>query len=115
MFFVMGIDDKQKILKEVDYSCNCTSDKGIIILEERRFSLFFLPIFTWNKKYYLECKKCRSIYKIKLEFIDEILKKEIVYENYLEVVIRKEICKNCGQELGENHKYCPYCGNKNKE
>ena len=115
MFFVMGMDDKQKILKEVNYNCNCTNNKGIVILEERRFSLFFFPIFSWNKKYYLECKKCHSIYKIKLEFINEILKKEEVFENYLEMVTGKEICKNCGQEMEKNYRYCPYCGNKNKE
>ena len=115
MFFVMGIDDKQKILKEVSYNCSCTNDKGIIILEERRFSLFFLPIFSWNKKYYLECKKCHSIYRIKTEFVDEILEKEKVYENYLEIISKKEICKNCGQEIEEIHQYCPHCGNKNKE
>ena len=115
MFFVMGIDDKQKILKEVSYNCSCTNDKGIIILEERRFSLFFLPIFSWNKRYYLECKKCHSIFKIKQECIDEVIKSGIVYENYLEIILKKEICKNCGQEIEENYEYCPHCGNKNKE
>ena len=43
------------------------------------------------------------------------MKKEEVFENYLEMVTGKEMCKNCGQEMEENYRYCPYCGNKNKE
>ncbi|MBN2839280.1 MAG: zinc ribbon domain-containing protein [Fusobacteriaceae bacterium] len=115
MIFVAGINDRKKIIKEVSYKCKCNESKGIIILEERNFSLFFLPIFSWDKRYYLECKTCGSLYSIKKEYVDSILKEEEVFAYQLNVIFELKMCKKCGHELNFDYEYCPYCGNKIKE
>lgn len=40
---------------------------GALIKSYEYFHIFFIPIFRWNEKYYVMCKRCNSIYEISKE------------------------------------------------
>lgn len=82
------------------------------------FSLFFIKILKWNKKYFIRTACCGSIYKI-----DETLGKRIkrgesvkieewdleaVNQNYKQV----KRCKSCNYTIEDEFEFCPRCGEK---
>ena len=78
--------------------------------------LFFIPIFKWGRKYYVQTSCCGKTYKLDNEVGRAIEKGEPVVksQNDLEYegqtpVIKK--CNYCGYVTEENFEYCPKCGN----
>ena len=78
--------------------------------------LFFIPVFKWNKKYYVKYTCCNEIYSLNPEkgrLIEQgenppILKDdlELYYkENY-------KFCNNCNEKWSDSYEYCPKCGRK---
>ena len=72
MFFIgiFGIENKQKEVKQLEniYCKTCsTRTMGTLIKSYEYFHIFFIPIFRWNEKYYVMCKRCNSIYEISKE------------------------------------------------
>lgn len=67
MFFVFGISTKEK---EIDFTqtvvCpGCGSYGRLeVFMTYTYFSLFFIPIFKWNKKYYVRSTCCGSLFTI---------------------------------------------------
>ena len=82
-------------------------------------SLFFLPVFKWNKQYYVQMSCCNTLYAL-----DPVIGKriargediEILPEHLTEVQTgwrsRYKRCGNCGFETQEDYEYCPKCGRK---
>lgn len=116
MFFigVFGINNRSSIKKEVSFDCTgCLEDKGEIIENYSAFEIFFIPVYKYNKKYFLRCKKCESLYWLKEENIGNILENERAsYEDIKEVIYQKEVCPNCGKNITDKYEYCPSCGHK---
>lgn len=78
MFIVWGINTKQKNL---DYHgrLNVHEDCGQyaqieIIKTYSYFSLFFIPLFRWNKKYYAKYHCCKRLYQLNTEIGKQIEK-----------------------------------------
>lgn len=128
MFFVgiFGIDTKEKQVKDVDniYCRTCDNKtKGVLIKTYEYFHFFFIPIFRWNERFYVICKRCNSIYEISKEKGKDIEKGIIkdISENDMTLIKEgqvygkkalKRTCPNCGREIEGDYKYCPYCGSK---
>ena len=127
MFFigVFGIENKEKEIKVLNNftckSCN-TLTSARIIKHYEFFHFFFIPIFKWNEKYYVECSSCRRIFSISKEkgkSIERGENVEITYWDLHEVNNAygyniNNVCKNCGKVVDFEYKYCPYCGNEIK-
>ncbi|MDZ4992108.1 zinc-ribbon domain-containing protein [Clostridium perfringens] len=126
MFFIgiFGVENKQKEIKELEtIECKTceTGTRGVLVKSYEYFHIFFIPIFRWNEKYYVMCKRCNSIYEIPKEkgkgiengvnldikFNDTVLIQE--GERYGKNGLERR-CPNCGNILKEDYKYCPYCG-----
>lgn len=82
-------------------------------------SLFFIPCFKWNKKYYVQSTCCHSVYELDPEIGRQIARGENVeiLPRHLTLVqpgyrgiFRK--CPYCGYETQEEFAYCPKCGRK---
>ena len=122
MFFIMGITQGRK---EFNFNqmviCNHCGSYGRyqVYMTYMCLSLFFLPVFKWNKQYYVQMSCCHTLYAL-----DPVIGKridrgediEILPEHLTEVQTgwrsRYKRCGNCGFETQEDYEYCPKCGRK---
>lgn len=113
LFGIFGIQDKVKQIKEFsNIICVCGRYSRMKLIEKYTyFHLFFIPLFKWNRKYYVEARCCGRIFEVPDNYIDEILKTDIPDLNRLrEVKSSVRICPGCGHPVDSNYRYCPYCG-----
>lgn len=115
MFFMIGLYPKEKILKTLFLNCPLSGrlEQADIIMQGNQLVLFFLPIFTFSKQFFVRFPS-GSIYKITGMDQQQILdasREEL--ENHLELFHqqpRQNICPYCGSILQEDFVYCPHCG-----
>ncbi|RBP42761.1 zinc ribbon domain-containing protein [Garciella nitratireducens] len=120
MIFIAGISSKQK---QLDFHqtmiCPHCGQYGHykVFMEYLYFSFFFLPLFKWNKKYYVKSSCCNCIYTISKELGSCIERGENVTlkEEDLELFYDAGVniagkCPRCNKEIDLNYQYCPYCG-----
>lgn len=121
MFFVFGISTKEK---ELDFSqttiCPSCGAYGRLeaFMTYTYFSLFFIPIIKWNKKYYIRSTCCGSLYTIDEDLGRDIERgaKSTVNESDLHPINmgyhRQRFCSNCRFPMEPGFEYCPKCGSK---
>lgn len=119
MFFIFGISSKEK---DIDFNqsivCESCGSYGRlnIFMTYSYFSLFFIPIFKWNKKYYVRKSCCGSLYSIDKELGKDIEKGRIknIEESDLKPINinNKNTCWNCKYPLEREYEFCPKCGKK---
>lgn len=120
MFFVFGISSKEK---ELDFTqtviCPSCGSYGRleVFMTYTFFSLFFIPVFKWNKKYYVKTTCCGSVYAIDNDLGNDIERgtKTKIEESDLHPIYtghRQRFCTNCNLPMEPDYQYCPRCGNK---
>jgi hypothetical protein len=121
VFLIFGISSGRKKL-DFHQAMVCAVCGGYgryeVFMEYMYFSLFFLPIFKWNKTYYVKSSCCGSIYRIDKELGGRIARGENVTlrEEDLQPVqtghkYGRKRCSRCGFETEEDYQYCPKCSN----
>lgn len=79
------------------------------------FSFFFIPLFKWNRHYYVRMNCCNATTEISADLGKAIARGEVTkipldtlhfgrYEN------RMKHCSYCGFTTEEDFQYCPKCG-----
>lgn len=82
-------------------------------------SLFFIPVFRWNRRYFVETSCCHALFSLEDSVGEAIARGE-------QAVIRSEDirklrpgssqahkrCSLCGFETEEAYDFCPKCGNR---
>ena len=121
MFFVFGISSKEK---DIDFlqtiicpSCGAYG-RLEVFMRYSYFSLFFIPIIKWNKKYYVRATCCGSLSNIDNNLGKDIergqvssIKEEDMHP--INIKYNKErTCSNCNYYLESGYEYCPKCGKK---
>lgn len=121
MFFIFGISTKEK---ELDFSqttiCPSCGAYGRLeaFMTYTFFSLFFIPLFKWNKKYYIRSTCCGGLYTIDddLGKAMERGERSSIKESDLNPVNtghnREKYCPSCNFPMEPGFEYCPKCGNK---
>lgn len=90
MIFIFGIKDLEEKIKKVKFECTGCLEENIDLYEiKKKFELFFLPIFNLKKSYFIKCENCNSIYKVKNERIENILKKSKINYEDIEKIIKE--------------------------
>lgn len=120
MFFIgiFGIYPKREKIKRVEFiECSeCKNSDFSLIEDSSVFEFFFIPVFKFNKKYFLNCQHCNSIF-----VIDKERARDIVWKNtsdidywYLSknILYRERRCQNCNSILNDRDNYCPVCGER---
>lgn len=121
MIFIGGISNGEK---KLDFIQNmiCPKCEAFgrmeVYMTYMYFSFFFIPLFKWNKKYYVKSTCCNSIYVLDENIGSKIAKGEdvVINDNDLELlnntstIINK--CSHCGYIAQSDFEYCPKCGNK---
>jgi len=122
MFFMMGITDGRKFL---DFNqpiiCGVCGKYGNykIFMTYTVLSLFFIPCFKWNKRYYVQTGCCSTIYELNLDIGRQIAKGEnieILPEHLTKIESQGydsyKRCLHCDYETREDFEFCPKCGNR---
>lgn len=120
MFFIMGVSSKQR---QLDFHqtiiCSRCGQYGHyeVYMEYMYFSFFFIPLFKWNKKYYVKSSCCGSLYTINKELGSAIEKGERVTIRDEDLQLFRDgqwnngyRCSQCGAEGNNDYQYCPHCG-----
>lgn len=128
MIFIGGISQGQKLLDYVrTVICERCGGYGRyqVFMTYTYFSFFFIPIFKWNRQYFVKMTCCGALYQLDSQVGQAIAQgrqTEIRQEDLtlvqegaggmgrgLRTVKR---CGGCGYETGEDFDYCPKCGRR---
>ncbi|WP_100066180.1 zinc-ribbon domain-containing protein [Miniphocaeibacter massiliensis] len=122
MFFIFGIADSyDEVDFKTTFTCECCNhmEQMNFYMFYTYFSLFFIKIFKWNKRYVGVCRNCNCEYEFTKETFEELKEsgnlKSSMYtmrncnSNYGK---RNLVCSNCGYTLREDFEFCPKCGSK---
>ncbi|MDO5027804.1 MAG: zinc ribbon domain-containing protein [Bacillota bacterium] len=121
MFLFFSIKSKEEA---IDFSQNLSCQvcgtygpfKAFVVYKV--FSLFFLPVIRWDRKYYLSCSTCGSVYQIDQSLGQDLEagRKLSLQESDLSLVASSyrptRTCSSCGYQAEEDFDYCPKCGRK---
>lgn len=120
MFFVFGISNGEKQL-EYNQTMVCKEcgrfGRLNVYMTYMYFSLFFIPLIFWNRKYYAKSTCCNTVYSLNPEIGKRIKKGEDVEitEKDLEPVkgysqAFGNMCPSCGYPIRPDFEFCPKCG-----
>jgi hypothetical protein len=131
VIFIGGISQGQKILDYVKtVICDRCGAYGRyqVMMTYMYFSFFFIPLFKWNKKFYVKMSCCEAVYELDPEKGKALARgqqaditqadltlvqegnRRSSYENGSYKVWKK--CVRCGYETEEDFEYCPKCGGR---
>lgn len=119
MFFIFGISNGHKELEHhQSMVCHVCGRYGRyqVFMEYMFFSLFFIPVFKWNKTYYVQTSCCGTLYTIDNELGKRIARSEGVTLQKEDLILVKsgrydsmKKCNRCGYTTSEDFQYCPKC------
>ena len=122
MFFMMGITPGEKQLNyDQMIICNQCGSYGRyqVWMTWTCLSLFFIPVFKWNKHFYVRTTCCNTTYELDPEIGRQIAREEnveIVPEHLTRIgggryiQSNRRTCQYCGYSTEEDFRYCPKCG-----
>ncbi|MGM0396797.1 MAG: zinc ribbon domain-containing protein [Bacillota bacterium] len=123
MIFIAGVYPKQK---KLEYSAGpkvCTScgryGSYDVYMEYNTFSLFFIPIIKWKKRYFVVTTCCQERMELDSQVGERIEKGENIQIREADLTRSRgsegiKYCSNCGQPIDPGFTYCPNCGSKQK-
>ncbi|WAM33922.1 zinc ribbon domain-containing protein [Caldicellulosiruptor morganii] len=131
MFFIgiFGIEEKAKAIRQMDVeACPFCGRKGTHTLLKvyNYLHFFFIPVFRWNTRYFIQTGCCSKIYIITNPELARNLEhgaNEIISLADVELFrdlrtaadysnINSDFCPDCGNRVSKHFLYCPYCGRK---
>ena len=117
----MGITQKMKQLEyQKTVICSQCGSYGRyqVYMIYTCLSLFFIPVFSWGRRYQVQMSCCGAVYELKQEVGDRLRHGEStdIRESDLTMVQNGrpavKRCSSCGYQTTENFEYCPKCGEK---
>ena len=124
MFFISGSYQDRK---DLDYNQQMICDfcgrycSFHVFMTYMVLTFFFIPIFKWDRRYYVETSCCGSIYELNPEIGKAIANGEKVEISQDDLVLIEggyncmnyhKKCHNCGYETDQDFGYCPKCGER---
>lgn len=122
MFFIMGISQGQK---QLDFDqlivCGHCGKYGHlkVFMVYSYLSLFFIPVFKWGRRYYVQAGCCGAAVELDAETGKKIadgeltrLPEDIIPADDHGVLngSREKRCPSCGFVTEEDYSFCPKCG-----
>ncbi len=118
MFFIIGVSNAERILEfDQPMVCPCCARFGRLqaSVSYMYFSLFFIPLIKWNKRYFVKATCCGAVAELDCEIGRSIERGET---NSLDLnslhfscpYDSAKRCAACGYETAEDFQYCPKCG-----
>ena len=89
-----------------------------ILMSGSTFTLFFIPIFRFGKKYFVRINCCDSFYLLNSDIGKKIERGTLVAFSEADLtyisgkLTKYKNCPHCGQEVENDFIHCPRCGVK---
>lgn len=116
MFFMLGVTQGRKEITRKPHICfHCGSyGQFCVYVTYTQLILFFIPVFKWNVKYYIESSCCHAIYELKEEAGKQLMEDSDyeIRESDVKVVYTQNICPHCGHVVDQSDVYCSHCGQR---
>lgn len=123
MFFMMGITPGQKEFdfRQMIICSNCGAYGNLsVFMTYTVLSLFFIPVFKWDRHYYVRTSCCNTVYELDAEVGRKIARGEDVEIKQEDMRMVQQgrgksmhkCCSNCGYETDEDFEFCPKCGTR---
>ena len=103
MIFIGGISQGRKILDYVrTVICGCCGRYGRyeVIMTYTYFSFFFIPLFKWNRQFYVRMTCCGAVYSLEKDVGQKILAGQDVEITAAAAVTRPLRISNTAQSAG---------------
>ena len=119
MFFIgiFGVGQKRQLLREfpgiVCPACRRYS-RASLSKTYSYFHFFFLPLFRWKVRYFLEFPCCGQVYEAEKDYGQALANGAALDFSRLHPVGRtgERRCPRCGRAVEGQFAFCPYCGER---
>lgn len=121
MLFIAGVSQKEKSLDHTEPRiCEACGAYGRhqLMVRYSQLSLFFIPVFTWGREYFVHAQCCGSIFALSKaagQAIERGERAHITKDDLASVksgIKRSSHCQYCGMDLSPKDNFCPNCGSK---
>ena len=123
MIFIGGINQgMQQIeyLKTVICSRCGAYGRYEVFMTYMYFSFFFIPLFKWNRKFYVKMSCCGAVYELSPEKGMALLRGQEAEITEADLTLMEDgrgrrvykKCASCGYETEEDFEFCPKCGQR---
>ena len=115
MFFIFGVVSG---LRDLGIRCCtlpcCGTVRAILTCSFHQFTLFFIPLFRFRRRYFLTCPYCGSIYELSKEEGRRLEREPHAQADPTTLRFVRQngrhCCPYCGCNVEWNSRYCPQCG-----
>lgn len=120
MFFIgiFGVQSRDEVIK-AEHSVICpicgAYDRYEVIRAYDYFHVFFIPVWKWNKRYYVRTRCCQRVCELDEGVGSRIEQGQTVTITSSHVRCSEQVgpfCPDCGAQLDGSFRFCPYCGGK---
>jgi hypothetical protein len=94
----------------------CKQTSAFSVYQTRKkFTLYFIPTFSYSNKQFIECGECKTTYEVPKEMKEEVGNSLMSQEELSALIARTrqeqitQGAQTAAQEI-EDSKECPYCG-----
>lgn len=118
MFLIMGVSpgEKQLDFRQTIICDHCGSYGRLeVVVTFMAFSLLFIPLFRWRKRYFVITTCCHGRSEIGKELGRAIAKGEVQSIDPATIRFTNEVnklkhCQSCGFHTEQDFRFCPKCG-----
>lgn len=120
MFFIgiFGVQTKDETIKTVSgVTCPVCGayDRYEVLRTYTYVHVFFIPVWKWNKRYFLRTRCCQRACALAEEVGRRIEQGQDVTITSADLRCAEpaeRFCSHCGVQLHRSYSYCPYCGQR---
>lgn len=123
MFFIVGIDSGSENigLRKCTFfpCCNRYGTMAAVTCSYQVFTLFFIPLFRFGKRYFVTCPQCGTVYELSREEGRRIARDPGAEINPSQMYALRNFnnaygktCPNCHAAVDPNAHFCSNCGTK---
>ncbi len=118
MFFIIGVTSGAHDLglRRCGYFSCCSGGGAMaaVTYTFQQFTLFFIPLFRFGKRYFVTCPNCGTVYELPKDEGRRIEKGPAAEINpermYVVQGASRKTCPSCRYAVDPNSRYCPNCG-----
>jgi RNA polymerase subunit RPABC4/transcription elongation factor Spt4 len=113
---IFGVQFKAKsLIVEQGVICPCCGayDRYEVLKTFNYFHIFFIPVWRWNKHYYIRTRCCSQTSELRQDVGERIERGErvqITNEHLVHSQPTGRNCPNCRASLERTFNFCPHCG-----